>query len=520
MSTSRERTDAPAGPARERAGERREDVPAASAGRVGRALRAGDGARGGDGGIEGLWAPSRRPLTGGLVLSTTLIAAEALAVITIMPRIAGDLGGLSLYGWVFSSFMLASIIGAVAAGRRADRSGPAQPFLAGFALFAVGLAVDGAAPSMGVLVVGRTLQGLGAGALEAVAYVAVGRALPEHLRPRMFAVLSTAWVLPGLLGPVASAAVASLFGWRWVFYGLLPLLAVSALLAVPALARIGAPGTRASSEHRLADALLVAAGSALLLGGLTAGPVALAIALSLAGVAAMVRGLRRVLPAGTLRARPGLPAVILDRGMLTFSFFGADAFVTLMIATVLHHGTAVATLAITGSTIAWAVGSWLQVRLGPAHEERTLIRAGLAMVLVGIAGLLLALAPGVPVACAVAAWTLAGLGIGLAYSPGSLLMLSHAPPGRQGWASASLNLSDVLGTALGTGVGGAAVAIAADRGASASAGLALAFAIAAVGALAGLLATSRLPLRGEPVGAGGRPVGEPPEVSGALTPPA
>jgi MFS family permease len=453
---------------------------------------------------EGLWAPRRRPLISGLVLSTTLIAAEALAVITIMPRIAHDLGGLKLYGWVFSSFMLTSLLGAVAAGRRADRAGPGGPFLAGLVLFATGLAVDGAAPSMGVLVLGRTLQGLGAGALEAIAYVAIGRALPEHLRPRMFAVLSTAWVLPGLLGPVLSAAVASLFGWRWVFVGLLPILALGGALAVPALRGLGPPPARASAEHRLSDAILVVFGSALLLAGLglPSGPAG--IALALAGLVVTLVALRRLLPGGTLRARAGLPAVILGRGLLTFAFFGADAFVTLTITTALGHSPAIATLAITGSTLAWTAGSWLQVRLHAEREGRALIRAGMLMVLMGIAGVAASLLPGVTVALAVASWTLAGFGIGLAYSPSSLMMLEQAPPGREGWASASLNLSDLLGTALGTGIGGAAIAAGTARGWSISSAVAVAFAIAAAGAIAGLIASARLPLQGL---AGGR--GEP-----------
>src|SRR5207244_972898 len=73
----------------------------------------------------------------------TFIAAEALAVLTIMPRVAHDLGGLSLYGWVFSGFMLASLVRAVAAGRDADRVGPARPCLVGRARLAAGLAVAG-----------------------------------------------------------------------------------------------------------------------------------------------------------------------------------------------------------------------------------------------------------------------------------------------------------------------------------------------------------------------------------------
>ena len=188
---------------------------------------------------DGLWSPQRRALTVGLVLTITFIASEALAVVTIMPLVARDLHGLSLYGWVFSAFMLGNILGIVAAGRQADRHGPARPFLAGLVLFGAGLTIAGLAPSMAVLVAGRALQGIGAGAVPAVAYVAIGRSLPDRLRARMMAVLSTAWVVPGLVGPAVSAAVASLVGWRWVFLGLLPLVAITGSLAMPALFRLG-----------------------------------------------------------------------------------------------------------------------------------------------------------------------------------------------------------------------------------------------------------------------------------------
>src|SRR5262249_37932248 len=155
--------------------------------------------------------------------TVTFVAAEALAVITVMPLVARDLHGLGLYGFVFSAFLLGTMVGIVAAGRAADRRGPAVPYGCRLVVFAAGLLVAGLAPSMPVLVAGRALQGVGAGAVPAVAYVAIGRSLPDDLRARMMATLSTAWVAPGLAGPALSAEVARLFGWRWVFLGLLPL---------------------------------------------------------------------------------------------------------------------------------------------------------------------------------------------------------------------------------------------------------------------------------------------------------
>jgi MFS family permease len=450
---------------------------------------------------DGLWSADRRALTTGLVLTITFIASEALAVVTIMPVVARDLGGLRLYGWVFSAFMLGNVVGIVAAGKQADRYGPARPFVAGLALFGAGLAIAGLAPSMLVLVGGRALQGIGAGAVPAVAYVAIGRSLPEHLRARMMAVLSTAWVLPGLAGPAVSAAVAALFGWRWVFLGLLPLVAVTGSLAMPALFRLSKqpqpdrePG---AVEHRLRDGLVAAAGAGLLLAGLTVAAgsrqVLVGIALFGAGVAAISPALRRLLPPGTFAARPGLPAVILCRGLLTFTFFGADAYVTLTITTVKHHTPALAGVAVTGATLAWTAGAWLQSRLNGRWQPRRLVRTGLAIVVIGLAAMALVLLPGIPVYLALAAWTVAGFGIGLAYAPISLLMLREAPAGREGWASASLSLADVLGTAIGIGAGGAAVAAATGHGWPLAVGVGIAFAIAGAGAAALALASRRLP---------------------------
>jgi MFS family permease len=443
----------------------------------------------------GLLAPERRALTVGLTLTVTLVAAESLAVVTIMPLVTGDLGGLRLYGWVFSAFLLGSMVGIVAAGRQADRSGPAKPYVFGLVIFAVGLALAGTAPTMAVLVAGRLLQGLGAGAVPAVAYVAIGRAFPEGLQARMMAVLSTAWVVPGIVGPLASVAVAHVFGWRWVFLGLLPLVAATGVLALPGLVGLGRPPVPPEVEHRMSDAVRVAVGTACLLGGLTARPWPVAVGLVVVGALVAVPSLNRLLPSGSLRARSGLPATILSRGLLTFAFFGADAFVTLAIVMVRHHSLAVAGGAVTASTLAWTVGSWIQARFDKRWEGRRLVRLGLALNLAGIAGMLLVLQPDVPVAVAVGAWATAGLGMGLSYAPTTLMMLHHAPEGREGWASASLILSDVLGAALGAGFGGAAIAIGAVHGWSLSTSLAIAFALPGTVAVVGLLLSGRLPSR-------------------------
>ena len=224
---------------------------------------------------DSLWGPDRRALTLGLVLTITLVGFEALAVSTVMPIAARELGGIELYGWVFSAFFLGSLIGIVVVGGAINRGGLAVRFAVGLGLFAIGLLAGGLAPAMLVLVLARFVQGLGAGTIQPIAYVAIGRTLPERLRPRMFATLSTAWVLPGLIGPAIAGSVGETFGWRYVFLGLLPLIAIAGALTLGALRAVAPapavtdPETARARRGRLPLAMTVSFGAGLFLVGLS-----------------------------------------------------------------------------------------------------------------------------------------------------------------------------------------------------------------------------------------------------------
>src|SRR5579863_7633665 len=146
---------------------------------------------------ESVWSPQHRRLTLGLILLTLGPAFEALAVATILPKIVANLGGLSFYGWSFSAYMLATILGLILAGDEADRRGPSRPFIIGVSLFVLGLLLAGTASSMLTFVLSRGVQGLGAGSIASVAYVCLGRGYPEQVKPQMIAILSSAWVVPG-----------------------------------------------------------------------------------------------------------------------------------------------------------------------------------------------------------------------------------------------------------------------------------------------------------------------------------
>jgi MFS family permease len=443
---------------------------------------------------DGVWTPARRALTAGLVLTVTLGAFESFAMATVMPRISADLGGISLYGWVFSSFFLANLVGIVWAGRSADHYGPARPLLAGLALFGVGLLAGGVAPAMGWLVAARAVQGLGAGAIVAIAYVAVGRGYPAQLQPRMFAVISTAWVLPALVAPSISGAIATAIGWRWVLLGLLPLVVVAGAATLPSLMRLGAPGGETPVDRRV-DALLVAFGAALVLAAASSRSAIVAPPLAIVGVIVGGRAFARIMPRGTLRLAPGLPAAIALRGFITFAFFGTDAFVTLTLTSLRGTSVTLAGIALTAASLTWTVGAWLQARYVERFGPRAFVRVGTVTIACGIGGMIMVAHTAVPLAVAVLAWGVAGLGMGLAYAPISLVVLSSAAPGTEGTATASLQLCETLGVALGTGASGAIVAAGAALGWARDEALTLAFVTGIAFALAAAIGAGRLPTR-------------------------
>jgi MFS family permease len=457
---------------------------------------------------DGVWTPARRLLTAGLVLMVTVVASESLSVATILPVVGRQFGHLSLYGWVFSAFFLGNLVGIAAAGAMADRFPLAWPMIGGLALFGVGLVVGGTAGGMPVLVVGRAIQGVGAGAVPAIAYVAIGRDYPTQARARMLAVISTAWVLPALVGPAIAALVANTVGWRWVFLGLLPLVAASMVMAGTNL------GIRPSPTGGLAPRLNFVA----VAGAVVGGGVVLAALTSterwwtLAGVAvggvALVRSLLALTPPHTLVAAAGLPATILSRGLLTFCFYAGDAYVPYALTNVRHSGTEMGALALSASALSWSGATWVQERSVARNGPRRMIRMGEACVFAGLGLMALALWPLVAPPIGVLAWAVAGCGMGLAYPALSLTAFDLAPAGEQGRTTASLQTTDVLGQALGTGVAGAAVA-SGVHSLNARFGVALAFGVGAVVAVLAWLVGGRLPRRLSQPSVAGSPLNGP-----------
>ncbi|KUM33714.1 MFS transporter [Arthrobacter sp. EPSL27] len=406
-----------------------------------------------------------------------LAAFESLAVTTIMPVVSRELDGAALYALAFAGPLATGVIGMVAAGSWSDRRGPVGPLYASVAMFVVGLLVAGTAETMPALVAGRLVQGLGGGAMTVALYVVIARVYPAVLHPKIFAAFSAAWVIPSLVGPFAAGIVAQLLSWHWVFLGVVGLVVPALLMIVPALRGLhgtrdggtgdgktsdggnnaerytAAPGDMSAPVPRKTSAsgrLAWAALAALAVLGLNLSA-RLPVAGGFVAVAAVVVALiavRPLVPRGTLTARRGLPSVILTRGLAAAAFFGAEVYLPYLLVERYSFSPTFAGLALTGGAVAWAAGSAVQGRLGPRLDHRRAVRTGAALVLAAVVLVLVTTLLGWPAAVAIAAWILAGAGMGLMYARLSVMTLALSTRDNEGFNSSAMSISDSLGGAL------------------------------------------------------------------------
>ncbi len=190
---------------------------------------------------EKLFSAKHLPVAIGIIALVTLGAFENRATISIMPTAARALDGLAWFGPANAASMVTFMVAVVVAGRWVDRVGSRTVLLTGLATFAAAQVVTASAPSMAVFIAGRGLSGIAEGLIDVSTLVFAARALPEHLRAKVFATFAAAWILPSLLGPGAAGAAEALVGWRLVFLLPTALLVPAVLLLLPGLRRVSGP---------------------------------------------------------------------------------------------------------------------------------------------------------------------------------------------------------------------------------------------------------------------------------------
>ena len=259
-------------------------------------------------------------------------------------------------------------------------------------------------------------------------------------------------------------------------------------LAWPVLRALPAAGP--ASKLSIRWPLQLAAGVGALISGLSL-LTWLSLPLVAGGAWLTWSALGHILPAGSLRARPGPPAAVTTIFMLILAFIGADYFTPLMLTGVRGRSLAEASAVITLGTVSWSVGNWWQSRAVLRTSSVALVRLGGAILTIAIVGIIATLA-GAPLAVSYLAWFAAGVGMGIAYPTAYLVIMRGADAAEAGSAVSSEQVAERLALALGGGLGGVCVALALALHASLATGLAGAFGLALLAGLASIALAPRL----------------------------
>ncbi|MDP5228176.1 MULTISPECIES: MFS transporter [Arthrobacter] len=406
----------------------------------------------------GIFTPPYLFTTLGLLALVIFNAFESMAVTTVMPVAARELGGQELYALAFAGPMAASVIGMVLAGSWSDRRGPVGAIYGSVALFTLGLIIAGTAPTMPLLVLGRIIQGFAGGANGVALTVLVGKVFPADLHAKMFAAFAAAWVLPSIVGPYIGGLVAQAFSWHWVFLGVLILVIPALLGLVPALQRLSRtqepPTAVAPYPWGRLFWSVVAAASVMGL-NLSAEIPVVGWVLAVAMIALCIFAIRPLIPRGTLTAQRGLPSVVLTRAIGSAAFFGTEVYLPRTLYEVYHFEPSFAGLALTCSAVSWGITSGIQGRLGAARlPHHRAVRIGSTVVFGVVTGIFVVILLQGPAWLLIGVWLFGGAGMGLMFPRLSVMVLAMSRPGEQGFNSSALAMADSLGNALCVAVSG------------------------------------------------------------------
>ncbi|OMD96646.1 MFS transporter [Paenibacillus odorifer] len=453
---------------------------------------------------QSIFSPRYFALSIGIILSVMAVGFEGLSVTTIAPSIAGDLNGLSLFGWIFSTYLLAQIIGTLVVGRIIDRRGPAVPFTIALLLFIVGLIAAATSGDMYTMIGSRAMQGLGAGAMMTCVYTAISLSYPDKLRAKILGAFGTAYVLPSMLGPYVAGLIADQWSWRFVFWGILPILMISALLSLPAFTKLKTPKTQgdigASSTW---NALLLTMGTGIFLVGLSMLPSIMGFVLGIIGLVLMIFPLRKLLPKGTLTLRRGMPAILATRGLFFAAYTSTQNFLVLALIDVKGITPSQAGLIVASAALSWCVIAYLQGRWDSADQGRgrhTRIILGVLLLAIGIT--IVFWIPVVTVTVAVIGQIIAGIGIGLAHPISGVVAFSQTGEGGVGNTSANLQFADSFTPGVVIGIGGSILVVCQAGGMSLQSGLIVAMGFHLLLIVMSLFASTRISPVAEQIGTG------------------
>ena len=395
-----------------------------------------------------------------VVSANFMIAIEATIVSTAMPQIVGQLGGLSLYSWVFAAFLLAQTATTVVFGKLSDRIGRKRVVLSGLSIFLVGSLLCGFAWSMPSMIAFRLIQGFGAGAIMPTTMTIVGDLYPAHERGKVQGYLASVWALSALLGPVAGGLIVQNISWAWIFWINIPLGLLAAALFTTYLHET-LTHKAAKVEHLNAGlfALAIAAIMADLTALSTSSAREIAALSAFAVVAAAAFVWRERVTAEPMislelwgrRPIAAANAASLLGGMI---MVGLTTFLPVYVQGVMGQSALAAGFALSAMVMGWPIGATISPRLWKRVGPQPVLRAGAAMVPLGALVFIFLRPDSSPWLAGLGSFVV-GLGMGFLSGSSIVLIQEIVKWSERGSATASYLFARSLGSTFGATLFGA-----------------------------------------------------------------
>jgi MFS family permease len=395
-----------------------------------------------------------------LALAIWLHASNSMLTATTMPSAVEDIGGLNLISWTFALYLMGSIISGASVSLLVTKSGIRSTMIRAAMVYGIGCVVCATAPSMPVVLIGRTLQGLGGGGLVALVYISQDRFFPNRFVPKIVACISTVWMISAFSGPVIGGAFATLGIWRMAYWAF-ALQAVLLMLAIRVLLAAESVDLDIKAEPVPIVRLMFLAAAILLISiaGAEFDPVLSPILIAMGCLSLVFFVFRdktarssRMLPleATDLSHAIGngiLTTLLLCLCIMSFLVYGPFILMNLYDMTPLMAGFIVML-----ETLAWGSAAIIFSGTNPRDEPR-LIRIGSAVVVAGLAGLAWLL-PNGPIWALIVGVIVSNAGFGMMWGFIIKRIIGAASVAEKDRAASLLPITQQTGFALGASISG------------------------------------------------------------------
>ena len=390
-------------------------------------------------------------------------AMDALIMSAAMPTIITDLGGLSVYSWVYSAYFLSRAVSLPIFGKLADLFRVRNLFLLSIGIFLSASVMAGLAPTMNLLIAARVIQGIGAGGNFALVYIALTDVAPPGKRAKTLSLASFVWGISSVLGPTLGGFVVTYFSWRWIFFINVPISLFSMGLIYAFLVEI-----RGKKEQIHLDIAGVVTLSVAILGLLTiammggreirwssseALVLCLVTGLAAAGFYVAERRAREPILAIEFFAIRGFSVGNLSVFLSSFAIFSLFAYAPLFVQGALGKSPMQVGIAMLSLSLGWSLGSLLLGQVGGRLSRKSAAVAGALFLLAG-SGWTLTFSHLTSMHLCFWAFFLVGLGMGFVTLATLLIVQGCMDHTDLGVATSSHQFFRTMGGTVGVGVCG------------------------------------------------------------------